>query len=111
MKQLQLAGVGGLAAASVAVVASSCCAIPMALAFMGVSTGAVSLLGPLHELRPIILGLAVVLLAAGWFLAIRRRSARAYPMLGIATLLIVVALTWQIWDPMLERVVMQLAQP
>jgi mercuric ion transport protein len=110
MKQLQLTSVGGLAAATVAVVASSCCAIPMALAFIGASTGAVGLLGPLHELRPIILGIAASLLAVGWFLAIRRRSVRASPLLGTATALIVVALTWQIWDPMLERMVMRLAQ-
>ena len=109
MKQLQLTSVGGLAAATVAVVASSCCAIPMALAFAGVSTGAVGLLGPLHEARSIILGLAVILLGAGWFLAIRSRSTRAYPLLGIASVLIVVALTWQVWDPMLQRVVMHAA--
>ena len=82
----------------------------MALAFMGVSTGAIGILGPLHAARPIILGLAVLLLAIGWFLAIRGSSTRAYPLLGIASLLIVVALTWQVWDPMLEHIVMRFAQ-
>jgi mercuric ion transport protein len=123
MKQLQLANVGGLAAAAVAVVASSCCAIPMALAFMGVSTGVVGILGPLHELRPIILGVAVLLLVAGWIYTFRARAAALrsgncprgrfrlnFIVLTSASALIVVALTWQIWDPVLERLVMRAAQ-
>jgi mercuric ion transport protein len=110
MRQLQLMSMSGFAAAAVAVVASSCCALPMALTFMGVSTGAVGLLGPLHELRPIVLGAAAILLAVGWVMAVRRRSTRAYPLLGVATAMIGMALTWQIWDPILERLVMQAVQ-
>jgi mercuric ion transport protein len=123
MKQLQLANVGGLAAAAVAVVASSCCAIPMALAFMGVSTGVVGILGPLHELRPIILGVAVLLLIAGWIYTFRARAAALrsgnrprgrfrlnFIVLTSASALIVVALTWQVWDPVLERLVLRAAQ-
>ena len=98
-------------AAMVAVVASSCCALPMALVFAGVSAGVVGLLGPLHAVRPIVLGVAVVLLAMGWGLAIRRRSVRAYPLLGFASALVVVALTWQAWDPVLQRLVMQAGRP
>jgi len=109
--QLQLTSAGGLIAATVAVIASSCCALPMALVFAGVSTSAVGLLGPLHEARPFILGVAVLLLAVGWVLAIRRRASRAFPPLGIATVLIVVALTWQAWDPILERLVIRTLQP
>jgi mercuric ion transport protein len=109
MKRLELTSAGGFAAATVAVVASSCCALPMALVLAGVSTGAVSFLGSLHAVRPIILGMAVVLLAVGWGLAIRRRVARAYPLLAVASTLVVVALTWQAWDPMLQRVIMQAA--
>jgi mercuric ion transport protein len=111
MKPLQLTNVGGLAAAAMAVVASSCCAIPMALAFMGLSTGAVGLLGPLHEARPIILGAAVLLLGAGWIYTLRARASAMrtgtcprgrfrlnFIVLTSASGLIVVALTWQIWD-------------
>lgn len=111
MKRLELTSAGGFAAAMVAVVASSCCALPMALVFAGVSTGAVGLLGPLHAVRPIILGVAVGLLGLGWVLAIRRRSVRAYPVLSIASTLIVVALTWRVWDPVLQRLVMQAGRP
>lgn len=81
----------------------------MALVFVGVSSGAVSLLGPLHTARPYILGFALVLLAVGWVVAIRRRNARLYPILGVASGLIVVALTWQIWDPILQKLVLQVA--
>lgn len=123
MKQLQLAGVGGLAAAAMAVVASSCCAVPMAFAFMGAGAGAAAFLGPLHELRPIILGAAVLLLAAGGVYTVRARanarrsgdcprgrSRLNVAVLTVASALVVVALTWQVWDPMLERLIMRAAQ-
>ena len=83
----------------------------MALAFAGVGAGAVGLLEPLHTARPYILGLAVVLLAVGWMLAIRHRAARAYPTLAVASALIVVALTSQTWDPILQRLIMRAARP
>ena len=95
----------------------------MALAFVGASTGAVGLLGPLHEARPIILGGAVLLLAAGWIYTLRARAEALrsgncprgrfrlnFIVLASASALIVVALTWQVWDPMLERLVMRAAQ-
>lgn len=123
MKPLQLTNAGGLAAAAVAVVASSCCAIPMALAFAGVSTSVVGGLGPLHQARPIILAVAVLLLGAGWIYTFRSRAAALrsgdcprgrfrlnFIVLTAASALIVVALTWQFWDPALERLVLRMAQ-
>jgi mercuric ion transport protein len=123
MRPLQLTNASGVAAAALAVVASSCCAIPMALAFIGVSTGAVGLLGPLHEARPFVLGIAVSLLGVGWIYTLRARAialrSGACPrgrfrlnfiVLASASLLVVVALSWQVWDPMLERLVMRMAQ-
>jgi uncharacterized membrane protein (UPF0182 family) len=79
----------------------------MALVFMGVSADAVGLLGALHAIRPIILLTAIGLLAAAWFIAIRRRSARAYPVLTLATALLVLSFFWQTWDPILQRLVIR----
>ena len=104
--RLKLLSVGGVIAAVAAVIASSCCALPMALAFMGVSTGAVGLLGPLQAARPVILLASVGVLAAAWFMAIRRRSARVYPVLTLATALLVLSFFRLTWDPMLQHIIM-----
>lgn len=123
MRELQFTNGGALAAAVVAVVASSCCALPMALVFAGVSTSAVSFLGPLHAAQPFILGLAALLLATGWVLTFRAR-ARAmaanncprgrfrsnFIVLASASALLVVAMTWQSWDLIIQHLVMQAAQ-
>jgi mercuric ion transport protein len=103
VKRVGITAGGGLAAAVAAVVVSSCCALPTALVFMGVSTGLVGLLGPLHSLRPIILGVAAILLVAGWIVAIRRRAAGAYAVLALGTLLLTASFFWQVWDPVLQR--------
>jgi hypothetical protein len=64
-----------------------------------------------------------VLLGAGWIYTLRARASamRAgicprgrfrlnFIVLTGASALIVVALTWQVWDPVLERLVMRAAQ-
>lgn len=79
----------------------------MALVFLGVSTRAVGLLGPLHARLRLIELIAFGLLAAAWTLAVRRRSGRTYPFLVAATALLVLSFFWQTWDPMLQRVVMR----
>ena len=107
MKRLELTSIGGGVAAFAAVAASSCCALPMALVFMGVSTNAVGLLGPLHAYRYLVALAAFVLLAAAWFMAVRRRSARVYPFLVLATALLALSFFWQTWDPVLQRLVMR----
>ena len=107
MGRLKLVSVSGVVAAVTAVIASSCCALPMALAFMGVSTGAVGLLGPLQAARPVILLASVGILAAAWFMAIRRRSARVYPVLTLAAALLVLSFFRQTWDPMLQHIIMR----
>lgn len=107
MKELRIASAGGVAAALAAIVLSSCCALPMALVFIGVSTSVVGLLGPLHSLRPAILLLAAGSLGLGWFLAVRRRSSRAYPVLALGTILFALSFLWETWDPILQRLVMQ----
>jgi len=108
MKRLQLTSAGSVAAGLAALVVSSCCALPMALVFMGVSTGAVGLLGPLHAFRPIILVAAGGLLAAAWTMAIRQRSSRAYPVIVLGTAVFALSFYWQTWDPILQRLVMRI---
>jgi len=107
VKRLEITSIGGVAAAVAAVVVSSCCALPMALVFAGVSTSAVGLLGPLHTLRPLILALAVVLLGVAWVTAIRRRATRVYLYLAVGTALVALSFAWAWWDPLLQRLVMQ----
>jgi mercuric ion transport protein len=107
-KRSGLIGAGGVAAAGLAVLASSCCGIPLALAALGVGGGAIGLLGPLLPLRPLFLALAAVLIGAGWFFAYKRRSRRAYVILAVATLLLLIAVLSPIWEPALTHCLTEL---
>lgn len=110
MKRLHFASIGGVSAAVAALIVSSCCALPMALVFAGVSTSVVGLLAPLYALRPIFLTVAGILLALGWYIAIRHGAKRTYFFLALGTALVMAALAWAWWDPLLQRLVMQLAR-
>lgn len=107
MKRLELTSASGGVAAFAALMASSCCALPTALVFMGAGTRAVGLLGPLHAHRAGIELVASGLLGAAWIMAARRRSARIYPFLVLATVLLVLSFFWQAWDPVLQRLAMR----
>ena len=61
-----LSSFGGITAAA------ACCVLPLALAGLGVGAGGLAALGPLHTPLSAI---AVVAVAAGWFLYLRRRRA------------------------------------
>lgn len=102
-RRIGVVGGGGLAAAGLAVLASSCCGIPLALAALGIGSGAIGLLAPLQPLRLAFLTLAAALIAVGWFFAIRRRSRRAYSLLTLATALLVIAALSPLWEPSLAR--------
>jgi len=67
----------------------------------------VGLLGPLQAARPVILLASVGVLGAAWFMGIRRRSARVYPVLTLATALLVLSFFRQTWDPMLQHIIMR----
>lgn len=107
MKTSETAGFAGAGAALLALVLSSCCALPMALVFAGVSTAVVGTLNPLFAFRPYMLALAAILLTAGWWLALRRGSRGAYPVLIAGTALVAVSFLWPVWDPMLQRLLLE----
>ena len=114
--QDKLTSAGGLVAAGAAVLASSCCGIPLALTLIGVSSGAVGLIAHLAPLRGVLLAAAVLLIAAGWIFTLRARSRalrggacrrgrfRAnFVVLGLSTILLAAALAEPLWEPLLTH--------
>ncbi|MGD9631888.1 MULTISPECIES: mercuric transporter MerT family protein [unclassified Afipia] len=109
-----LAGTGAVVGFG-ALIASSCCALPIVLAGLGVTGAAFSGLVFLADIRPLLLGGAAVMLALGWaFVFWRRRSpacsvigtclvpatsARAVTLLCIGSFIVGLAL---VWDPYVE---------
>ncbi|MGE4172165.1 MAG: mercuric transporter MerT family protein [Methylocystis sp.] len=102
-----------------ALAASSCCALPLALASVGVTGAALGGLELLASLRPFLLGGAALAIAIGWFLFFRRRVAacdnadvcvapgspkRTAAFLAVGTALIGAA---AIWQPYVEPILLQ----
>ncbi len=78
----------GLLASVGAAAAGSCCALPLALASLGVGGAWLGNLGILIPYRPYVLGVAVVGLGIAWMTAlrrVRRRTCAAGPACGRAT--------------------------
>jgi mercuric ion transport protein len=96
---------GSLIAATLAVVASSCCALPLALILAGVSSGIVGALSEtLYTIRPYVMVGSVALVGVAWVIAWRRRANRTtFAILAVATLLLLIALSWREWDPALTK--------
>ena len=79
----------GLVAAVAALVGASCCALPLALAWLGLAGAWIANLGIFVSYRPYITATAVVLIAVGWVIAGRRRAAnRTFVVLALATVLV-----------------------
>jgi hypothetical protein len=108
MKTERIVGAGGFVAAGAALIGSSCCAVPLALATAGFGTGALSLLDPLQKHRLPILIAAVALIAWGWWSVYRGgRSRVAVTLLTLATVCVVGAFTWASWEPAAVRELMK----
>ncbi|MGA8172922.1 MAG: mercuric transporter MerT family protein [Methylocystis sp.] len=104
-----------------ALAASSCCALPLALASLGVSAAVFGgFLETLASLRPYLLGGAALALVVGWALFFRRRavacdaggacatpvsSKRTATLLGVGTLVIGMA---SVWQPYVEPILLKL---
>lgn len=99
--------------------ASSCCALPVALASLGATGAVFGGLAMLASIRPLLLGGAALALLVGWGLFLRRRtkacamagpcastrpSRRTAALLGIGTALVALAL---VWEPYLEPMVLR----
>lgn len=110
MKHLKLMRAGGVTAAVAAIVASSCCALPVLLGFLGANAGVVALLGPVQAFRPVFLVVAAVLIGLGWYVAVRKRATRTYLFLGAGTALLIVALAWPLWDAALKQLMLDPAR-
>jgi mercuric ion transport protein len=108
----------GLAAGLAAIVASSCCVLPIVFVGLGLGSVAAVLIPTLAVLRPYLLGAAVLTILAAWVIYARRRqacasdaacgtvgSARRAPIwLVLASAIVLLALIWQPWiEPLLLR--------
>lgn len=107
----------GLAAGLAAIVASSCCVLPIVFVGLGLGSVAAVLIPTLAVLRPYLLGAAVLAVVAAWVIYTRRRNAcasddaacsvegpaRHAPIwLGLASTILLLALIWQPWvEPLL----------
>jgi mercuric ion transport protein len=114
-----LAGTGTVVGLG-ALIASSCCVLPLALAGLGATGAVFSGLAFLAEIRPLLLGGSAAMLALSWaFFFWRRRasvcnvsgacavpatSARTATLLGIGSSIVVLAL---VWEPYVEPVLLK----
>jgi len=94
----------GLAAAVAALVGASCCALPLALAWLGLAGAWIGNLGIFVAYRPYITAAAVVLIGMGWVIASWRRAAnRTFVVLALATLLVAGAMLVSNYETELAR--------
>jgi mercuric ion transport protein len=113
-----LAGLGTVAGMG-ALAASSCCALPVALAGLGATGAVFGGLRLLVDLRPFLLGGAALALLIGWGVLVRngrptcpedgrcghaRTRRRTAALLGSGTILVGLALAW---DPYVEPLVLR----
>jgi len=94
----------GLVAAVAALVGASCCALPLALAWLGLAGAWIGNLGIFVAYRPYITAVAVVLIGVGWVIASWRRAAnRAFVVLAVATVLVAGAMLVSHYEAELAR--------
>jgi mercuric ion transport protein len=83
----------GLAVAAAAFVGASCCALPLILASAGLAGAWIANLEIFVVYRAYITVVALVVIAVGWWIALRRHSSRGtLIVLGCATVLVLGAL-------------------
>lgn len=105
-----------------ALISSSCCAVPLALAGLGAGGAAFSGLEFLADWRPYLLGAAALVLSTSWIMYFRRRSLscnvygscitsaptkRTALLLGIGTVFVTLSL---VWDSLIEPLVLKLVR-
>lgn len=92
-RQASLLSHVGLVAALAALVGASCCALPLALASLGLAGAWIANLGIFVVYRPYITAVALVVIAVGWAIALRRQSSgRTFLVLGLGTVIVLAAL-------------------
>lgn len=94
----------GLVAAIAALVGASCCALPLALAWIGLAGAWIANLEIFVVYRPYITVFAMIVIGLGWVIAVRRRaSLRTLLVLGVATSFIAGALLLAHYETDLTR--------
>ena len=94
----------GLIAAIAALVGASCCALPLALAWLGLAGAWIANLEVFVVYRPYITAFAIIIIALGWAIALRRRvSTRTLVVLGVASLVVGAALLIAHYETELTR--------
>jgi mercuric ion transport protein len=94
----------GLIAAIAALVGASCCALPLALAWLGLAGAWLANLGIFVVYRPYVTAFAIIVIGLGWAVALRRSaSVRTLIVLGVASVLVVAALLIAHYETELTR--------
>jgi mercuric ion transport protein len=116
-----LAGLGAVTGFG-ALAASSCCVLPLALAGFGAGSVVFGGLEILANWRPLLLGVAVMVVLAAWILLFRRRSVAcnvdgsysayapsksARVLLSLGTVFVVLSVAW---DPYVEPFLLKLVR-
>ena len=96
----------GLATGAGAVLAASCCVLPLVLGGLGAGAGLFSTLGVLANYQTSILVFSACLVALAWAVYFRRRGARSTAVvLAAASLFVVTAANWTTFErPLLKMV-------
>ena len=94
----------GLVAVIAALVGASCCALPLALAWIGLAGAWIANLEIFVVYQPYITIFAMIVIGLGWVIAVRRRaSLRTLLVLGVATIFIASALLLAHYETDLTR--------
>lgn len=99
----------GLMAGLAALAGASCCALPLVLAMLGLGGAWLASFSLFIVFRPYIISAALLIIAIGWLLALRRTStARTRLALGVATALVCGALLISEYEPEITRYLVSL---
>jgi|SRR6476469_8857953 mercuric ion transport protein len=101
---LEIVSQAGLIGAIAALVGASCCAIPFALAWLGLAGAWITNLEIFVVYRPYITAFAIIVITLGWVIAFRRRaSPRTFVVLGVASMFVGAALLIAHYETELTR--------
>jgi mercuric ion transport protein len=108
-RQASLLSHVGLVAALAALVGASCCALPLVLASAGLAGAWIANLGMFVVYRPHITAVALVVIAVGWAIALRRQAfGRTFLVLGLATAIVLAALAVAHYEAEITRYLVSL---
>lgn len=101
----------GLAAAVAALAGASCCVLPLLLASAGMAGAWIAHLEIFVVHRRSIIVVALLVIGAGWWIALRRQRSRGTLLvLGCATALVLAALVLAAYEQQIARLILALRQ-